>query len=70
MLDVRLPDESGIEVCRDLRTTMPELKCLLLTSFAHDDALFSAVLAGASGYLLKQIRGTELVTAVRRVAQG
>jgi two-component system, NarL family, response regulator DevR len=70
VLDVRLPDGSGIEVCRDLRAAMPELKCLMLTSFADDDALFSAVLAGASGYLLKQIRGTELVTAVRRVAEG
>jgi two-component system response regulator DevR len=70
VLDVRLPDGSGIEVCRDLRAARPELKCLMLTSFADDDALFSAILAGASGYLLKQIRGTELVVAVRRVAQG
>ena len=70
VLDVRLPDGSGIEVCRDLRAAMPELRCLMLTSFADDDALFSAVLAGASGYLLKQIHGTELVTAVRRVAEG
>ena len=70
VLDVRLPGASGIEVCRDLRAAMPELKCLMLTSFADDDALFSAVLAGASGYLLKQIRGPELVTAVRRVAEG
>lgn len=54
VLDVRLPGTSGIEVCRDLRATMPDLKCLMLTSFADDDALFSAVLAGASGYLLKQ----------------
>ena len=64
VLDVRLPGASGIEVCRDLRAAMPELRCLMLTSFADDDALFSAVLAGASGYLLKQIRGPELVTAV------
>ncbi len=70
VLDVRLPGTSGIEVCRDLRATMPELRCLMLTSFADDDALFSAILAGASGYLLKQVRGTELVTAVRRVAEG
>jgi len=70
VLDVRLPGSSGIEVCRDLRAAMPELRCLMLTSFADDDALFSAILAGASGYLLKQIRGTELVTAVRRVAEG
>ena len=70
VLDVRLPGASGIEVCRDLRAAMPELRCLMLTSFADDDALFSAILAGASGYLLKQIRGAELVTAVRRVAEG
>ena len=70
VLDVRLPDASGIEVCRDLRATMPELRCLMLTSFSDDQALFSAILAGASGYLLKQIRGPELVTAVRRVAAG
>src|SRR5580658_6791910 len=70
VLDVRLPGTSGIEVCRDLRASMPELRCLMLTSFADDDALFSAILAGASGYLLKQIRGTELVSAVRRVAEG
>ena len=70
VLDVRLPGASGIEVCRDLRAVMPELRCLMLTSFADEDALFSAILAGASGYLLKQIRGTELVTAVRRVAEG
>ena len=57
VLDVRLPGSSGIEVCRELRATMPDLRCLMLTSFADDDALFSAILAGASGYLLKQIRG-------------
>lgn len=70
VLDVRLPGSSGIEVCRELRATMPDLRCLMLTSFADDDALFSAILAGASGYLLKQIRGPELVSAVRRVAAG
>ena len=70
VLDVRLPGGSGIEVCRDLRAAMPELRCLMLTSFADDDALFAAILAGASGYLLKQIKGTELVSAVRRVAEG
>jgi DNA-binding NarL/FixJ family response regulator len=70
VLDVRLPGTSGIEVCRDLRAVLPELRCLMLTSFADDDALFSAILAGASGYLLKQIRGPELVSAVRRVAEG
>jgi DNA-binding NarL/FixJ family response regulator len=70
VLDVRLPGTSGIEVCRDLRAELPELRCLMLTSFADDDALFAAILAGASGYLLKQIRGSELVSAVRRVAAG
>jgi DNA-binding NarL/FixJ family response regulator len=70
VLDVRLPGTSGIEVCRDLRAALPELRCLMLTSFADDDALFSAILAGASGYLLKQIRGPELVSAVRQVASG
>jgi two-component system response regulator DevR len=70
VLDVRLPGSSGIEVCRELRAIMPELRCLMLTSFADDDALFSAILAGASGYLLKQIRGPELVSAVRQVAAG
>jgi DNA-binding NarL/FixJ family response regulator len=70
VLDVRLPGASGIEVCRDLRAAMPDLRCLMLTSFADDEALFSAILAGASGYVLKQIRGPELVAAVRRVAAG
>ena len=70
VLDVRLPGSSGIEVCRELRATMPGLCCLMLTSFADDDALFSAILAGASGYLLKQIRGPSCVSAVRRVAAG
>ncbi|HYA44955.1 MAG TPA: response regulator transcription factor [Acidimicrobiales bacterium] len=70
ILDVRLPGTSGIEVCRDLRTAVPGLRCLMLTSFADDEALFSAILAGASGYVLKQIRGPELVTTVRRVAAG
>ena len=70
VLDVRLPDGDGVEVCRDLRSAMPDLKCLMLTSFADDEALFSAILAGASGYVLKQIRGGDLVSAVRRVAAG
>jgi len=70
VLDVRLPDGDGVEVCRDLRSAMPELKCLMLTSFADDEALFSAILAGASGYVLKQIKGGDLITAVRRVAAG
>lgn len=70
VLDVRLPDGDGVEVCRYLRSALPELKCLMLTSFADDEALFSAILAGASGYVLKQIKGGDLVTAVRRVAAG
>jgi two-component system response regulator DevR len=70
VLDVRLPDGDGVEVCRDLRSAMPELKCLMLTSFADDEALFSAILAGASGYVLKQVKGSDLVSAVRRVATG
>ena len=70
ILDVRLPDGDGIEVCREIRSEHPEIACLMLTSFADDEALFSAILAGASGYVLKQVRGTDLVDAVRRVGRG
>ncbi|HLI43090.1 MAG TPA: response regulator transcription factor, partial [Acidimicrobiales bacterium] len=70
VLDVRLPDGDGVEVCRELRSRMPELRCLMLTSFADDEALFAAIMGGASGYVLKQIRGTDLVTAVQRVGRG
>ncbi len=70
VLDVRLPDGSGVEVCRDLRSSLPDLACLMLTSFADDEALFSSIMAGASGYVLKQIRGSELVDSVRKVAAG
>ena len=70
VLDVRLPDGSGVEVCREIRDKHPEIQCLMLTSFADDEALFSAIMAGASGYVLKQIKGTDLVDAVRRVAAG
>jgi two-component system response regulator DevR len=70
VLDVRLPDGDGVEVCRDVRSAHPEVQCLMLTSFADDEALFSAILAGAAGYVLKQVRGTDLVDAIRRVAQG
>src|SRR4051812_22486626 len=70
VLDVRLPDGDGVTVCRELRSAMPEVACLMLTSFADDDALYDAVLAGASGYVLKQIRGNDLVGAVRTVAAG
>ena len=70
VLDVRLPDGDGVEVCREIRSKHPEVNCLILTSFSDDEALFSAILAGASGYVLKQVRGTDLVDAVRRVAHG
>ena len=70
VLDVRLPDGDGVTVCRELRSRMPELRCLMLTSFADDDALFDAIMAGAAGYVLKQIRGSDLVGAVRTVASG
>ncbi|WBB62931.1 response regulator transcription factor [Streptomyces sp. WMMC500] len=70
VLDVRLPDGDGIGVCRELRSRMPELACLMLTSFDDDDALLDAIMAGASGYVLKQIKGGDLVSAVRTVASG
>jgi two-component system response regulator DevR len=70
VLDVRLPDGSGIEVCRDIRSSHPEIGCLMLTSFSDDEAMLDAILAGASGYALKQIRGTDLVDSIRAVASG
>ncbi len=71
LLDVRLQDGSGIEVCRELHSSMPELRALMLTSYDDDDeALFSAIMAGASGYLLKVITGSDVIDAVRRVAAG
>ncbi|GGT03964.1 DNA-binding response regulator [Planobispora rosea] len=70
VLDVRLPDGNGVDVCREVRSVLPGLACLMLTSFADDDALFDAVMAGASGYVLKQIHGSDLVGAVRTVASG
>ena len=70
VLDVRLPDGDGVTVCRELRSKMPELACLMLTSFADEEALFDAIMAGASGYLLKQAMGSDLVSAVRTVAGG
>ena len=70
VLDVRLPDGNGVEVCREVRSRLPNLACLMLTSFSDDDALFEAIMAGAAGYVLKQIRGNELVSAIRRVAGG
>jgi two-component system, NarL family, response regulator DevR len=69
VLDVRLPDGSGVEVCREIRSTM-EIPCLMLTSHADDEALFNAIVAGASGYVLKDIRGNDLINAVRQVAGG
>ncbi|MFE5811556.1 response regulator [Streptomyces sp. NPDC056491] len=70
VLDVRLPDGSGVEVCREVRSQDEDVKCLMLTSFADDEALFDAIMAGASGYVLKAIRGNELLSAVRDVAAG
>jgi two-component system, NarL family, response regulator DevR len=70
VLDVQLPDGTGIDVCREIRSRLPETSCLMLTSFDDDEALFAAIMAGASGYLLKQIRGLQLVEAVQRVARG
>ncbi len=70
VLDHQLPDGNGVEVCRTLRDEHPNIACLMLSAFADDDALFSAILAGARGYVLKQIRGTDLVDSIRRVARG
>ncbi|HEX6921161.1 MAG TPA: response regulator transcription factor [Actinomycetes bacterium] len=70
VLDGRLPDGSGIDVCREIRSRHPEIAALILTSYDDDEALFSAIMAGAAGYVLKQIRGNDLVDAVRRVAAG
>ncbi|MFB7629392.1 response regulator [Streptomyces sp. NPDC056149] len=70
VLDVRLPDGDGITVCRELRSRMPGLACLVLTSFDDDDALLDAIMAGAAGYVLKEIKGADLIAAVRTVASG
>ncbi|WP_345698141.1 response regulator transcription factor [Kitasatospora terrestris] len=70
VLDVRLPDGNGVEVCREVRSMDPSIRCLMLTSFSDDEALFDAIMAGASGYVLKAIRGTDLLSAVRDVAAG
>ena len=70
VLDIRLPDGDGVTVCRDLRSKMPQLACLMLTSFSDDEALVDAIMAGAAGYVLKQIRGTDLVGAIRTIASG
>jgi DNA-binding NarL/FixJ family response regulator len=70
VMDVRMPGRSGIEACRDIRAHRPETRVLILTSFADDEALFSAIMAGASGYVLKQIHGNDLLDAIHRVAKG
>ncbi|TKV60294.1 response regulator transcription factor [Nakamurella flava] len=70
VLDVRLPDGNGIELCRDLRSQLPDLRCLMFTSYTDDEALSDAILAGAVGYVLKDVRGTDLVDAVRAVGAG
>ncbi|PYC82637.1 DNA-binding response regulator [Streptomyces tateyamensis] len=70
VLDVRLPDGDGVSICRELRSRLPELTCLMLTSFDDDDALLDAIMAGAAGYVLKEVKGADLVTAVRTVAAG
>jgi DNA-binding NarL/FixJ family response regulator len=70
ILDVRLPDGNGIEVCREVRSLFPNIHVLMLTSYSDDEALFNAIMAGASGYVLKEIRGTDLITAIRQVAAG
>jgi two-component system response regulator DevR len=70
VLDVRLPDGTGIELCRELRSRVPELACLMLTSFTDEQAMFDAVLAGASGYVIKDVRGNDIVNAVREVGAG
>jgi DNA-binding NarL/FixJ family response regulator len=70
VLDVRLPDRSGVEVCRDIRSEHPDMAVLMLTSFSDDQALFDSIMAGAAGYVLKQIRGNDLVDGIRRVGSG
>ncbi len=70
ILDVRLPDGSGIEVCRDVRSQLPEVSCIMLTSYTDDEALLGAIVAGASGYVLKQVGGSDLVDSVRKVSRG
>jgi DNA-binding NarL/FixJ family response regulator len=70
VLDVRMPDGNGVELCRDLRSQLPELRCLILTSYSDDEALLNAIMAGASGFVLKQVLGNDLISAVRRVGAG
>jgi two-component system response regulator DevR len=70
VLDVRLPDGSGIDVCRDIRSADPGIQCLMLTAYDDDEAIYAAVIAGAAGYVLKDIRGAGLVDSVRKIAAG
>jgi DNA-binding NarL/FixJ family response regulator len=70
VLDVRLPDGDGVEVCREVRSRHPEIACIMLTSFADDEAVYAAIMAGAAGYVLKQVKGIDLVEGIRRVAAG
>jgi two-component system, NarL family, response regulator DevR len=70
VLDVRLPDGSGVEACREIRSRMPNTSVLMLTSFSDDQALFDSIMAGAAGYVLKQVRGADLVDSIRRVGRG
>jgi DNA-binding NarL/FixJ family response regulator len=70
VLDVRLPDGDGIEVCREVRSRHPEIACIMLTSFSDDEAVYAAIMAGAAGYILKQVRGNDLIDGIRRVARG
>ncbi|MFA5566229.1 MAG: response regulator transcription factor [Acidimicrobiia bacterium] len=70
VLDVRLPDGNGVQACRDIRSRNPEIACLMLTSFSDDEALFDAIMAGAAGYLLKQVRAKELLEAIKAVSEG
>jgi DNA-binding NarL/FixJ family response regulator len=70
VLDVRLPDGNGIEICREIRSRSPQIACVMLTSYADDEAVYAAILAGASGYLLKQIKGSDLIEGIRSVGRG
>ena len=70
VLDVRLPDMSGVEVCREIRARYRHITCVMLTSFTDDEAMFDAIMAGAAGYVLKEVRGSQLINDIRRVAAG
>jgi two-component system response regulator DevR len=70
VLDVQLPDGDGVEVCREIRAKHPEIACIMLTSFSDDEAVYAAIMAGAAGFILKQVRGNDLVDGIRRVARG